>query len=914
MKMFTKMLSALMALVLSSALLFGQTVIFEENFDGYTSGGQIACQNPTEWTTWSNAPCGSEDAYVSSLYAHSGSNSGVIAQNNDLVKDFGTAFTTGKYKISFWVYIPTGKAGYFNTLASFAGSTSSWGLEVYFNLGGAGSVNAGGTGATTFTWTENTWFLVENVVDLSYDWSEFWVDGNMIYEWQWTLGSNGVAIPNTLDANDFFGATANDQMFFDDYKVEELPELVLDPPTNLTATVTNNDVHLDWDAPGGGQIGFTDDFESYDDFVLEFSPWTTIDVDGSTTYGMTGIDWPNTYDPQAFIIFNPSMTTPAVTDIIPHSGNKLAACFASVTPDNNDWLISPQIIIESGNVLSFWVKSYTAQYGLERYKVGISTTGTSPSDFTIVSGPTYLQAPATAWTEYTYDLSSYAGDAVYVGIQCVSSDAFIFLVDDFSVGSTKADFAFNTNSGITGTSIKNINSSSMPGKPNTVYGGQTPAKAQLMGYDIYRNGSNIDYVSTPITEYDDMDLSSGTYDYYVKAVYDEGDSPASNTATAIIENPVPPAPQNLVAAAVTSGVQLNWDAVGSGEWIQWDAGVNNGNAVGLTNGGTFSVASHWTPSDLTPYNGFSLQKVQFFPNADPTDTYVIKVWSGATGTTLLYQQNVTSFNVGEWNEVVLTTPVLINTTTDFWFGYSVTHIAGTFPAGSDDGPAIQGKGDMISTGGAWSSAYVLTGGVIDANWNLAGWVGVADGKNASLQPLTETFASANYNASFESAAQNGLANGPSVKFYPNSTKDFMYNVYWKPQGGTYSKLNAAPISVTTYLHTSPIQGTNYYVVRTVLDGVESLNSNEVSILFTSIEEMIYDNTQVYPNPANGFVNINSEFEITSVKVFNYAGQEVVSEVVDSKFYQLNTSKFNPGLYLFQIVTNEGTATKQIVIE
>ncbi len=265
-------------------------------------------------------------------------------------------------------------------------------------------------------------------------------------------------------------------------------------------------------------------------------------------------------------------------------------------------------------------------------------------------------------------------------------------------------------------------------------------------------------------------------------------------------------------------------------------------------------------------------------------------------------------------KIVLTTPVLINTTTDFWFGYSVTHAAGTFPAGSDDGPALQGKGDMISTGGAWSSAYVLTGGVIDANWNLAGYVGVADGKSALMQPLSETLAPVNYNATFESAAQNGFANGPSVKFIPNSTKDFMYNVYWKQQGGTYTKLNASPIAVTTYLHTSPIQGWNYYVVRTVLNGTESANSNEASILYTSIEEMVYDKTQVYPNPANGLVNISSEFEITSIKVFNHAGQEVVNESVDAKFYQFNTSKFTPGIYLFQIVTNEGTATKRIVIE
>uniref|UniRef100_UPI00404B79E5 hypothetical protein n=1 Tax=Ignavibacterium sp. TaxID=2651167 RepID=UPI00404B79E5 len=48
-----------------------------------------------------------------------------IVQNNDQIKVFNTtAFSTGSYKISFMVYIPAGKAGYFNTLQTFAGSRS----------------------------------------------------------------------------------------------------------------------------------------------------------------------------------------------------------------------------------------------------------------------------------------------------------------------------------------------------------------------------------------------------------------------------------------------------------------------------------------------------------------------------------------------------------------------------------------------------------------------------------------------------------------------------------------------------------------------------------------------------------------------------------------------------------------------
>lgn len=176
-------------------------------------------------------------------------------------------------------------------------------------------------------------------------------------------------------------------------------------------------------------------FEDFTDFTLNMSPWTTVDVDGSPTYGITDVDFLNSGSPMAYIVFNPSMTTPPMDDpdIQAHTGNKYAACFASTAPPNNDWLITPLTPLGTNSSLTFWVKSYTAQYGLERYKVGVSTTDTDPASFTIISGASYLEAPADAWTEVTFDLNEYNGQNVYIGIQCVSNDAFIFMVDDVVV-------------------------------------------------------------------------------------------------------------------------------------------------------------------------------------------------------------------------------------------------------------------------------------------------------------------------------------------------------------------------------------------------------------------------------------------------------------------------------------------------
>lgn len=167
----------------------------------------------------------------------SAGNSVKIVQNDDVVKVFATSpYTTGTYKISFYLRIPSGKAGYFNTLAVFAGNNSNWGMEVFFDQNGTGRCFGGSATPTNFTWTPNAWHYVENIVNLTTDQAQFYFNGTLIKQWQWTLGANGTAIPKQLHAVDLFGATANDQMYVDNFML-----------TNV----------------GTGQVVFYDDFNSY---------------------------------------------------------------------------------------------------------------------------------------------------------------------------------------------------------------------------------------------------------------------------------------------------------------------------------------------------------------------------------------------------------------------------------------------------------------------------------------------------------------------------------------------------------------------------------------------------------------------------------------------------------------------------
>ncbi|MFC1898632.1 carboxypeptidase regulatory-like domain-containing protein, partial [Candidatus Cloacimonadota bacterium] len=81
---------------------------------------------------------------------------------------------------------------------------------------------------------------------------------------------------------------------------------------------------------------------------------------------------------------------------------------------------------------------------------------------------------------------------------------------------------------------------------------------ELSGYLVYENNIQIAEITDPATlSYLDESLDAGTYNYYVIAVYDEGNSEPSNNAAAVVTLP---APSNLVATLQFPDVYLSWDA------------------------------------------------------------------------------------------------------------------------------------------------------------------------------------------------------------------------------------------------------------------------------------------------------------------------------------------------------------------
>ncbi|MCB5287372.1 MAG: choice-of-anchor J domain-containing protein [Candidatus Cloacimonetes bacterium] len=667
-----------------------------------------------------------------------------------------------------------------------------------------------GSSPTAAAMTTQLW-ANENITNIAYQMVEVDVPAN-------TGGTYYLGFHGYSPANRFY-------IYVDSFSVTEITE-ALDPPTNLAATVSGYDVHLSWDAPGDTPPppdGFADDFESYTDFSLTFDPWVLVDVDLSTTYGMTDITWPNGYAAMAYMIFNPTATAPPIADFAAHSGNKMAACFAATTAPNNDWMMSPLMAVENGNFLNFWARSYTVQYGAERFKVGVSTGGTAPANFTFISGASYIQAPAD-WTLYSYDLSAYAGQDIRVGIQCLSNDAFIFLVDDVTIGAP-APTRFNA-------PVANANSMGSIAR-NT--GTPIPAPfsreitRDLLGFKVYRDGALINTIANPATTvFNDINVAVGNYNYSVTAMYTGGESEPAIVNVTVNEDLGLDPPTNLHANVVGNDAHLGWDApvpAPTGEWITWCNDVL-GNGIGTAAAAIFDVAHLFDHTDLLPYMGSTLTHVSFVPN-EANCVYTLKVWTGGSATTpgpMVHSQVVTAPTMGVWNEVVLTTPVPVPATGNLWFGYEANTQAG-HPAGCDAGPVVEGKGNIMNFDG-WTTLTQLSAS-LTYNWLIQGYV---DGARAMAQmpaPIYEA----------PRAHQNGrlaLVSNPNatVSSAKSLTREQMgYKLY--RDGNLVATINDP--ATLTYIDADLQNGSYVYTLTANYDNGESAPAGPVNVTVEDLQ-------------------------------------------------------------------------------
>lgn len=274
-------------------------------------------------------------------------------------------------------------------------------------------------------------------------------------------------------------------------------------PYNITGDVTENgggnyDVVLKWNQ----DLGFSDSFETYDDFASgSFGGWKTVDLDqhicypialGSASNIITFPGASTTNDPKAILpmVFNPYKTSPAMAPsdpaILAPDGDKTVIFFSPQQNTADKWLISPQQTIRDGYIMRVTAKAYTTYP--ESLEFCISTTDDEPASFTAIAKVASL--PSDEWTEYTVDLKDYAGQDVYLAVHYVSSDAMLAQVDEFYCGPEKQG---------SGMSVGNVEK-----------------------YTIYLDGAEVGTATEATFEL--KDVAAGEHTVGIKATYKSGES------------------------------------------------------------------------------------------------------------------------------------------------------------------------------------------------------------------------------------------------------------------------------------------------------------------------------------------------------------------------------------------------------
>lgn len=94
-------------------------------------------------------------------------------------------------------------------------------------------------------------------------------------------------------------------------------------------------------------------------------------------------------------------------------------------------------------------------------------------------------------------------------------------------------------------------------------------------------------------------------------------------------------------------------------------------------------------------------------------------------------------------------------------------------------------------------------------------------------------------------------------------------------------------------------------------GVAKTFSSGVNVNEIKLDEVSCD---IYPNPAKDFVKVQSSNIVKYVKIFNTLGMLVEEIEVDAFEVEINTSRYNSGIYFISLETESGNITKKIVVE
>lgn len=627
------------------------------------------------------------------------------------------------------------------------------------------------------------------------------------------------------------------------------------PPHNFeVAREGLNDVMLSWEAP----IGFNSQELAYDDGTAEGFYWV-----GSAT-GMEHMAVAFEYEESAYYIRQLKIYTKAEV------------------PEN----MMVQVLGDNGGVPD---TSYTIA---GPFAVNVAEAIEEP-EWLIVE----MDAPMTVGSRFYIDVYWPEGTSYKIGVDEANPDGFSYSTDDGGESwLTHSDMDFMMRAGIATDEAASV---------------LLQPQADVLGYRIYRNNEMIEETENEVFSYLDEDISMGEIiDYGITAVYEGGESPQATKSIEIPE-PVLFPPVNLQSEPLPDWeVQLDWEAPGTnGEYIHWDSGENS-DAVGGENVDIFDAAARFAAGDLQEYDSLYLTHMDIFI-ADTNCQVLARVWQGGNqyyAGDLIREKEITNLQADSWQTLTFDIPVMIDATQELWIGYRVLNPEGAYPAGTDNGPAVPFKGDMILYGSDWVSMSNYFGW--DINWNIQGYVVSTESPQGKhhVQPLVNNPITKNQNTPDHKDL------GRTV-FSPQV--DYTHFIVYRND----EKLDSVPAGTLNYLDVQP-EVYNQYLVTTAFDEFESNPSNMTEEVFEGLEETDLEvGLKLYPNPFKNKLKLEVNLkEATNlvIRLQTLSGIPVRTKnigLLNKGLHSLSFDKLKNlpnGVYILRIETNKRQVIRNIV--
>ena len=691
---------------------------------------------------------------------------------------------------------------------------------------------------------------------------------------------------------------------------------------DLNAVQEGTNVNLTWTMPSGSGPnpptpptgGWTEGFESGMP-----AGWTVVDGnnDGWTWCLTSAI--PSTWTYYASVTLDWYRTgTNAIC-----SGSYINGVGA-LTP--NEYLVTTQVTPSAGSTFSFWAAATDASYPSDHFGVAVSTTGTNPSDFVMINEWTLTAkngghnggrasrdgngAKIGTWYNYSVDLSSYAGQAIYIAIRHFNcNDQYIMCVDDieFTTAAKGNRDMWDYVASFTGTSA---GQQAVATDGNYIYTASwqtTPTG----GYTFYKYQMDGTFV-----EGFDIAGATGIRDLTTDGDYFYGTSGGAQLFILDFNN------QTLVGTINCSGLtsrHVSYDPERDGFW-----------------------SGNWTTLDLYSRTGALIQSgpattsaygSAYYKDADNVEHLFLfcQTPSGGSNRVEVYDYNITTGSLGSSPVKVLSDIPGYNATDGIAGGCFIgnyngntcfygnvqqdPNLIGIYEIAAGSGPTpptpptpgnllgayVFRNGEVIAQLGADATSYIDAGGDDDDEY----CVRVVYSDYAMSCPEC-------VNVDYTCYPVTNLQGEHS--FTPTSHVTLTWENEHHYDGVTYDvyfndTLQGNTAEMTYVVDIEDREAFTFGVVAVYPNCESEMVTIVVNV--TGVDE-IGQNIAIYPNPTSSNVTIEAT-GMRHITVVSSLGQVVYDADVEADMLQLNLGQFKAGLYMVRINSEAGVIVKRVTV-